>query len=69
MLSRLVIATVVAMGVGGAAYAQPATTGVATSTGTQTLTSVPTTATKHTQSPGAPPRFCVRARPRCAVAS
>jgi sporulation protein YlmC with PRC-barrel domain len=48
MLSKLVIATVVAMGVGGATYAQQTTTGVATSTGAQTLTSVPTSATTVT---------------------
>jgi sporulation protein YlmC with PRC-barrel domain len=41
MLSRLVIAAVIAMGVGVTAYAQQTTTGVGTPTQVQTLTSLP----------------------------
>jgi hypothetical protein len=48
MLNKLLIATAVAIGIGGSAYAQQTTTGVGTSTAAQTLTSVPTNATTVT---------------------
>jgi sporulation protein YlmC with PRC-barrel domain len=44
MLSRIAIAAVVAMGVGGTAVAQQTTTGAAMSTQSQTLTALPTNA-------------------------
>jgi len=48
MLNKLLIATAVAICIGGSAYAQQTTTGVGTSTTAQTLTSVPTNATTVT---------------------
>jgi sporulation protein YlmC with PRC-barrel domain len=44
MLSRLAIITMIAMGTGGAAYAQQTTTGVGTTAQAQTLTALPTNA-------------------------
>jgi sporulation protein YlmC with PRC-barrel domain len=48
MLSRLLIGSAVAIGVGSGAYAQQTTTGVGTPTSAQTMTSVPTDATTVT---------------------
>jgi sporulation protein YlmC with PRC-barrel domain len=48
MLSRLLIASAVAIGVGSGAYAQQTTTGISTPTSAQTMTSVPTDATTVT---------------------
>lgn len=48
MLSRLLVATAVAIGVGTSAYAQQTTTGVGSPAAAQTLPSVPTNATTVT---------------------